>query len=122
MNMKAIGVIRSMFARTENAPHQGVHSREVARLVIFPEHESLLEGIERFEKVMLIYGFNKIKPDPKPGALATRTPNRPNPIGVVVVELVERRGSVLLVRGVDALDASPIFDIKPFIREIDCPD
>ena len=51
---------------------------------------------------------------------ATRSPRRPSGIGLCVVELVERRGNTLLVRGLDALDGSPVLDVKPYIPEIDC--
>ncbi len=51
---------------------------------------------------------------PLVGVLATRAPHRPNPIGLSLVELVERRGNILKVRGLDALDGSPVLDLKPY--------
>jgi len=59
--------------------------------------------------------------DTKPhGLFATRSPHRPNPIGYSVVELVERRGNILRVRGLDAIEGTPVLDIKPFIKKRDC--
>ena len=53
------------------------------------------------------------------GVFATRSPRRPNPIGISVVKLIERRGNVLVVSGIDAIDGTPLIDIKPFIPEFD---
>jgi tRNA-Thr(GGU) m(6)t(6)A37 methyltransferase TsaA len=52
------------------------------------------------------------------GVFATRSPRRPNPIGLTVVELVEREGNRLRVRGVDMLDGTPIIDIKPYLSSV----
>ena len=53
------------------------------------------------------------------GVFATRSPRRPNPIGISVVKLIKRRGNVLVVSGIDAIDGTPLIDIKPFIPEFD---
>lgn len=56
------------------------------------------------------------------GVFACRSPNRQNPILLDVAELVDRKGNVLVVKGIDAIDGSPILDIKPFYPEIDVPE
>jgi len=53
------------------------------------------------------------------GLFATRSPNRPNPIGLTIVELLERRGNILKVRGIDMLDGTPLLDIKPYVPKFD---
>jgi tRNA-Thr(GGU) m(6)t(6)A37 methyltransferase TsaA len=53
------------------------------------------------------------------GVFATRSPNRPNPIGLTVVELLERKGNILKVKGIDMLDGTPLLDIKPYVPKFD---
>jgi len=88
-----------------------------------------LEGIEDFSHLNVIFWMHDIPASerrelkarprgcrdmPLVGVLATRAPHRPNPIGLSLVELVERRGNILKVRGLDALDGSPVLDLKPY--------
>lgn len=87
-----------------------------------------LQGIEDFSRIIILFWLHqarkpelKIHPKgfkelPKLGFLATRTPHRPNPIGMTVVELLRRRGSRLWVDGLDAWDNTPILDIKPYTK------
>lgn len=88
-----------------------------------------LEGIEGFSHIMVLFWLHQArKPEmlihpkgfkelPKLGFLATRTPHRPNPVGVTVVKLLKRRGSRLWVEGLDAWDNTPILDIKPYTKK-----
>src|SRR3990167_1162417 len=88
-----------------------------------------LEGIEKFSHVVVLFWLHQArKPElrihpkgfkelPRLGFLATRTPHRPNPIGVTVVKLSKRRGSQLRVDGLDAWDGTPILDIKPYTKK-----
>ena len=90
-----------------------------------------LEGIEDFSHIIILFWLNEaktpklkihpkgIKDLPKLGFLATRTPHRPNPIGMTVVKLLKRRGSKLWIEGLDAWDGTPILDIKPYTKK-DC--
>jgi len=120
--LRPVGFIRSFYARPEFAPRQGAYSDDLSRVVIYPEFAHLLEGIERHERLIILYLFHQGRAEPSPGAFAMRTPHRPNPIGLTVVKLQERRENVLWVRGLDAVDGSPVLDVKPFVREIDCPE
>ncbi len=103
----------------------------VAELVIGPWLIEALEGIEDFSHVMVIYWPHLIPPErrglrrvhpmgrrdlPERGVFATCSPARPNPTLVSVVPLVERKGNVLRVRGLEAVDGSPIIDIKPYVH------
>ena len=88
-----------------------------------------LEGIEGFSHILVLFWLRQarkpvlrihpkgFKDLPKLGFLATRTPHRPNPIGVTVVRLLKRRGSRLWVEGLDAWEGTPILDIKPYTRK-----
>jgi tRNA-Thr(GGU) m(6)t(6)A37 methyltransferase TsaA len=85
-----------------------------------------LEGIEGFSHLIVLFWLHRagrtqmrihpkdLKTFPKIGFLATRTPHRPNPIGVTVVKLLRRRGSWLQVEGLDAWEGTPILDVKPY--------
>jgi len=102
----------------------------LSRIEIFDEYEPALLGIEGFSHLLILYWMHKLpegergilrvhprgRPDlPLVGVFASRSKARPNPIGLTVVELVGRSGRELVVRGLDALDGSPVIDIKPYI-------
>jgi tRNA-Thr(GGU) m(6)t(6)A37 methyltransferase TsaA len=106
----------------------GAKHEAVGVLNILPEFEPGLADIEGFSHLFVIWVFDRsngfeliIKPptDSKAhGVFATRSPHRPNPIGLTVVELLRREGGALHVRGVDMLDGTPILDIKPYLSGI----
>jgi tRNA-Thr(GGU) m(6)t(6)A37 methyltransferase TsaA len=97
-------------------------------LKILPEFEQGLADIEGFSHLFVIWEFDRSggfelmgRPpcdDRSHGVFATRSPYRPNPIGLTVLELLRREGSDLHVRGVDMLDGTPILDIKPYLSSI----
>lgn len=96
---------------------------EVVEVHISKEYEEGLQGIEEFSHIILIYHLNLASFDgrllrerggKKVGVFSTRSQFRPNPIGISVCELVERRGNVLLVKGLNAFNDTPILDIKPY--------
>ena len=103
---------------------------------MFQEFENGLTGIERFNKLFVIYCLHRsgqppddlmVRPfssphdnekrDPPRGVFTTCAPVRPNPLALTLVELIERDGNILKVKGMDAIDGSPLLDIKPFIYE-----
>lgn len=101
----------------------------VANVVVAPELTEALEGIEAYSHLFIIFWMHRIDPSagidlkvhprgrtdlPRVGLFATRTPHRPNPIGLAVVELLGRRDNVLTVRGLDAYNGTPVLDIKPY--------
>ncbi len=104
-------------------------------IVVRKEFADALERVESFTHLVVIYWLNrvgegdrnvvKVKPRfedvPVLGVFATRFPARPNPIGITTVELVEKRGNTLIVRGLDAEDNTPVLDIKPYIPIYDKP-
>ena len=126
---KAIGFIRSPYTNTKAIP-KGIGTKHDADgvLEILPEYEPGLADVEGFSHLFVIWAFDrsegfqlfgKTPADDRPhGVFATRSPRRPNPIGLTVVELLRRDGGKLHVRGVDMLDGSPILDIKPYMSSI----
>lgn len=125
----AIGFVRSTYQRTTDVP-KGLGARHEAEgdLEVKPEYEVGLTDIEGFSHLYVIWVFDRSEgyellgtppTDDRPhGVFATRSPKRPNPIGLSVVELLRRDGSRLHVRGVDMLDGTPILDIKPYLSSV----
>jgi tRNA-Thr(GGU) m(6)t(6)A37 methyltransferase TsaA len=128
--MQSIGIIRSPHRGPAGTPIQPTYAEQVdGEVVVDESFASALDDIEGFERIWLVYRFDRAKPF-KPrvipyrdkrehGLFATRAPSRPNPIGLSVVRLVGREGNMLRVRGVDVLDGTPLLDIKPYVPEFD---
>lgn len=127
--MQPIGYVRSPYEKTREVP-RGLGTKHEAEgiLEIRPELEPGLTDIEGFSHLFVIWAFDRSEgsellgtppSDNRPhGVFATRSPKRPNPIGLTVVELLRRDGSRLHVRGVDMLDETPILDIKPYLSSV----
>ncbi len=127
--MRAIGVIRSPFTETHQIP-KGCGARHEAEgtLEILPEFELGLTDIEGFSHLYVLWVFDRADgyeligtppTDSRPhGVFATRSPRRPNPLGLTVVRLLGREGDKLRVAGVDMLDGTPILDIKPYLSSV----
>ncbi len=126
MILKQIGVIKSRFKDLNEAPRQGTLSGEIGEVVVFEEYAEGLKGIENYRYLILLYWMHLSNrevlfvKERNRGVFATRSPNRPNPIGFSVVKLVNVNGNVLTVKGVDAIDGTPLLDIKPYYPEVDC--
>ena len=127
--MKAIGYVRSPYNSTQEVP-RGLGAKHQAEgiLEIAPEFELGLADIEGFSHLIVIWTFDRSTgyelaatppSDNRPhGVFATRSPLRPNPIGLTVVSLLRREGARLHVRGIDMLDSTPILDIKPYLSNV----
>lgn len=106
----------------------GAEHRAEGILEVLPEFEAGLADIDGFSHLYVIWLFDRAEgfdlvsmppTDDRPhGVFATRSPRRPNPIGLTVVELLARDGRALHVRGVDMLDGTPILDIKPYLSSV----
>ncbi len=130
VQMEPIGSIRNAFKG--HIPEGW--EEELADIVVDEAYLPALEGVEAFSHLIILFWLHGIPRDglafkthpqgrqdlPMVGIFATRTPYRPNPIGVQVVEVVSREGNVLTVRGIDAYNGSPVLDIKPYLRRGDC--
>jgi tRNA-Thr(GGU) m(6)t(6)A37 methyltransferase TsaA len=127
---KFIGVIHSEHFAAEKTPIQPAYAKGCkGRAEIFPEFAEGLRDLEGFSHVYLLYHLHQagpvslvVKPflqDAERGVFATRSPCRPNPIGLSIVELVRRDGNVLYLDGVDILDGTPLLDIKPYTAKFD---
>ena len=124
-----IGYIRSPYKRTHEIP-KGFGAKHEAEGVIEiePQFEAGLADIEGFSHLFVVWVFDRSEGyellgtppiDDRPhGVFATRSPRRPNPIGLTVVELLGREGRRLRVRGVDMLDGTPVLDLKPYLSSI----
>ena len=130
MKFKPIGIINSPYKTKDNSPHQGRFREELSKITVFDEYKDALQEIDRYRHYFILYLLDKVEdyklkvvPFGKKverGLFSTRAPVRPNPIGLCLVELVKIDENVLTVKWLDALDGSPLLDIKPFWPEIDC--
>lgn len=129
ITLQPIGTVRSPFTEAAEIP-RGLGARHEAEgvLELRPELEPGLADIEGFSHLYVIWIFDRAEPgeltvrpptDGRPhGVFATRSPHRPNPIGLTVVRLLGREGALLHVSGVDMLDGTPIVDIKPYLSNV----
>ncbi len=126
---RPIGFVSSSYNDTKEIP-KGLHAKHEAEgvLRVLPEFEVGLTDIEGFSHLFVIWEFDRSRDfeligrppfDDRPhGVFATRSPRRPNPIGLTVVALLRREHGLLHVRGVDMLDGTPILDIKPYLSSV----
>jgi tRNA-Thr(GGU) m(6)t(6)A37 methyltransferase TsaA len=149
IKLKPIGIVNNQsreaswgkelraLTRQERASKMREQSRAASELIINPEYEDMLDGVEEFSHLMVLYWSHlipekrrktmKVHPlgsndFPLVGTFATHSPARPNSILITVVRLLERKGNILKVTGLDALNGSPILDIKPYLPERDLKD
>jgi tRNA (adenine37-N6)-methyltransferase len=126
---QSIGFVSSPYKSAGEVPKGlGTKHEALGTLRILPEFAAGLADIEGFSHLFVIWEFDRAEgfellgtppSDDRPhGLFATRSPRRPNPIGLTVVELLRREGPLLHVRGVDMLDGTPILDIKPYLSSI----
>jgi len=129
ITIQPIGTIRSPFTETAQIPKgPGAQHDAEGVLEIDPALETGLTDIEGFSHLFVLWVFDRsvgydlmARPpidDREHGVFATRSPRRPNPIGLTVVRLLGRQGSRLFVRGVDMLDGTPIVDLKPYLSSV----
>jgi len=124
IELKPIGVVR-----TEVSDDQIARRRRelVSTILVHPQYSPALDGLEEYSHLIVLFWMDRSPPLAQlrqtphrdsaagtKGAFALRTRNRPNPIGLAVVELIERLESSLLVRRLDAYDGTPVIDIKPY--------
>jgi tRNA-Thr(GGU) m(6)t(6)A37 methyltransferase TsaA len=129
-DFQPIGLIHTPFTRKDQVPIQPYRSRAAGRVELSPQYEAGLADLDGFSHVFLLYFFHWAEPgydlavtpfldDQPKGLFATRYPRRPNSIGLSVVRLLRREGSVLHVEGIDVLDGTPLLDVKPYVPAFD---
>jgi len=130
IGLRVIGRIHTPFVDAAGTPIQpGYSGGAEGRVVVDDRYAGALDDLDGFERVWLVYWMDRaaaFKPHVLPyrdnqprGLFATRSPCRPNPIGLSAVRLLDRDGSVLRVADLDILDGTPLVDIKPYVAEFD---
>jgi tRNA-Thr(GGU) m(6)t(6)A37 methyltransferase TsaA len=132
LKLRVIGRIRTPFVQASGAPIQPAYAGGAEGAVLVEErYAAALDDLDGFERVWLVYWLDRIdrsafRPRVIPyrdtqerGLFATRSPCRPNPLGLSVVRLLGREGALLRVAEVDMLDGTPLIDIKPYVPEFD---
>ena len=130
-NIKQIGVIHTPYK--DNAPYQSDEKTEGDFTIeIYPEYESALTSLEKFKHIYVLYYLDRLDDDyqnvisppwteekTSVGIFASRSPNRPNPIGLSVVKVLKIEKNIITTSGIDAFDETPLIDIKPYIKNLD---
>ena len=129
MILKPIGVVHTPYKRREDIPRQGRLSSEICEMEVFEDYLPALKDIDQCTHLFVLFWLHlgdrsRLTAFPphdgrEHGVFATRSPSRPNPIALDIVELVEVRKNRLKVRGMDALDGSVLIDIKPYFGKLD---
>lgn len=126
-----VGSIRSQIRDVADCPRQGRDAGQEAWVEILPEYQEALEGLSDRTRILVICWLHEARRDvlqvrprgdpsrPLTGVFATRSSSRANPIAVYPVDLLEVRENALRVRGIDAIDGTPVVDIKPHVRRLD---
>lgn len=129
VSIRPVGVVRNEVR--ESRPDGWEHVR--SSIIVREELAMGLEGIDDYSHIIVIFAFDKVPESeqrlkvqmhgmpavPEQGVFATRSQRRPSPIGVSVVQLLRRRGNVLWVAGLDAINETPVLDIKPYFAHYD---
>jgi tRNA-Thr(GGU) m(6)t(6)A37 methyltransferase TsaA len=127
--VRAIGRVESPLTDLESAPRQADEDAPEARLVFEPEVVEGLSGVRPGDQVILVTWLDRARRDvlgvhprgdasrPRTGVFNTRSPHRPNPIGLHQVEIIDIDGRVVRVRSLEALDGTPILDVKAMLSE-----
>jgi tRNA-Thr(GGU) m(6)t(6)A37 methyltransferase TsaA len=122
--LKPIGVIRSPLAAPGQAPRQGGESTVCGRLIVEERYREGLIGVEAGARIVILYWMHLAERDmlqvhprgdrtrPMRGVFSTRSPQRPNPISLQTVEVARIEGTIIDVMGLDAVDGTPLLDIK----------
>jgi len=131
MTLKAIGMVRNEIKQ----PARRDFKNTVSEIVIDRSLTEALDNLDDFSHIVILYWMHqrsgsapkKVRPKGKPelplmGIFATRSPDRPNPIGKATVRLLQRQDNILKVQGLDAIDGTPVIDIKPYIPGYDSVD
>jgi tRNA-Thr(GGU) m(6)t(6)A37 methyltransferase TsaA len=131
--LRAIGRVRNSIRHKKREGWEGI----ISEVVLDPKYEEALQGIEDYSHILVLFWLSRVPPGirgrmlkvhpksradlPLVGIFSTRTQYRPNPIGLTLVQLIGRRKNILRVRGLDAMNGSPVLDIKPISPRTEFP-
>ena len=127
MHLNSIGTVRSPLREPADAPCQGDEGAPEAFIDVDPRFVAALRGIEAGDRVLVLTWLDRADRDtlevhprgdldrPALGVFATRSPDRPNPVGLHEVQVAAVKGTTLTVRDLEALDGTPVVDIKPVL-------
>lgn len=133
LTLRPVGYVSSPFKKHGDAPRQGKMTDELSVITISPEYADAADGLcagddififcwfDRADRTVLKSRMCEFESNPLTGVFTHRTPNRPNPISLTLVKLVNVEGSVLTVRGLEAYDGTPVLDIKPYYAHLESP-
>ncbi len=127
---KQIGIIRTPYI--DNAPYQPVdEDKGDFRIVLNPEYKEGILGLESFRYIYVIYYIDRLKHNPsmvvtppwangiEVGLFASRSPLRPNPVGISIVRIKKIVNNEIITSGLDVFDRTPLLDIKPYVKDLD---
>jgi len=128
-----IGIIHSPYKDSVGIPRQAAGVRDVTgEIELYPDYEPGLEDLEEFSHIVVVFYLHlvrslSLKASPpwdnkQHGVFATRSPYRPNPIGISIVKLGKIRGNRLFIKGIDMADQTPVLDIKPYVPSLNPTD
>lgn len=127
IRLRIIGIVHSPYKEKSEAPPQG--KNKIAEIEIEPKYKKGLKDLESFSHLHIFYWLHKSKghnlkvvtpwESTPHGLFSTRSPHRPNPLGYASVKLLNIRNNIIKVRGIDAIEGTPVIDIKPYVKSID---
>ncbi|NEZ47777.1 tRNA (N6-threonylcarbamoyladenosine(37)-N6)-methyltransferase TrmO [Clostridium niameyense] len=129
INFNPIGYIKSPFEKIEEIPPQSIYANDKKAIIeINQEYVDGLKGLDKLSHIIVLFYFNKSKDyslithtpwsKEKKGVFSTRSPRRPNAIGLSIVKLLKVTGNKVIIQGVDMLHGTPILDIKPYSKKL----
>lgn len=130
---RPIGIVHSPFKERKDAPNQGKNTDKLSTIEVYPEFAEGLLGLDAGDAVFILCWLDRSERDilqmiphgsnkKLTGVFATRAPVRPNPISLTLVTIVSLNGTRIIVRGLEALDETPVLDIKPYYDGLDVPE
>jgi tRNA-Thr(GGU) m(6)t(6)A37 methyltransferase TsaA len=130
IELRPIGTVRSPYKARGDAPRQGRLSETISEIVVDEKYRPALWRIEGRKHLWVLCWFDRadrsvlraVPPGTteEKGVFAIRSPDRPNPVSLCLVDLLEVKDGTLKIRGLDAFDGTPVIDIKVYSAEIDC--
>ncbi len=125
ISLHPVGVVRN-----KEGQHFGRWGDVVSEIAVSKKFSPALDGLEKYSHAVIVYWMHEVRKKvikhrpqgiaPLVGIFACRCQGRPNPIGISAVKIVRRRNNVLTVKGLDAVNGTPVLDIKPYTPQYDC--